>query len=252
MISLKTEGAVAVVTLASPPVNAINDEWLDRMDAIISQIESGARVSVLWIRSAERVFCAGADLSLMRSRFDTEAGRARMIEFTRRMQEVYARLESSDIVSIAEIGGAAMGGGMELALACDLRVVSETAKIGLPEAGLGLLPAGGGTQRMTRLCGDATARRLILGAEAVGGAEAVRLGLAHWVHPGADIEAAAGAIARRIAALPREALAECKQCISAALDPGRDGYAVELAGSARLLAAAETQRRVREFLGRQK
>ena len=252
MISLAVEGAIAIATMSRPPVNAINDEWITRLGRILDEVESGESVAVLWIRSSQRVFCAGADLELMRSRFDSEAGRAKMIGFTRRMQEVYARVEASGIVSIAEIGGAAMGGGMELALACDLRVVADAAKIGLPEARLGLLPAGGGTQRMTRICGDGVARRLILGAEVVGGAEAVTLGLAHWVAPAADLEATTRAIAQRIADLPRGALAECKHCIAAALDPKQNGFEVELAGSARLLAATQTQRRVRQFLDKQK
>lgn len=248
MIDLTIEGGIAVATLCQPPVNAINDDWVARLDAILSQLGKDPSVSVLWIRSNQRVFCAGANLEFMRARFLTEEGRVLMIAFTRRLQEVLTRLEKIGLVTLAEIGGAALGGGFEMALACDLRIVSDTAKIGLPEARLGLLPAGGGTQRMTRLCGEGVARRLILGAEMVNGSTAVGLGLAQWAAPAAELEAAARALATRIAELPRQALAECKTCIDAALQPNVNGFEVELAGSKRLLGSTQTQQLVRQFL----
>lgn len=251
MIKLSIEGSVATATLCRPPVNAINDEWLAKFNGALDDVERAESVSVLWIRSTERLFSAGADLALMRSLFATAEGRSRMIEFTRRLQQAYARLETIGKVSIAEINGAAMGGGFELALACDLRIVADTAKVGLPEARLGLLPAGGGTQRLTRLCGDAISRRLILGAEVVGGAEAVALGMAHWVAPAAGLQEAARAIVDRIARLPSKALAECKHCIATALDSHADGYEEELDGSAKLLASEETQQLVGKFLEKQ-
>lgn len=251
IISLEIDGPVAIATLCQPPVNAVNDEWVARLNAILEQVERDERVSVLWIRSSERVFCAGADLEFMRARFLTEEGRVRMIDFTRRMQEVYARLERLGLVSIAEIGGAALGGGFELALACDLRLVADTAKVGLPEARLGLLPAAGGTQRMTGLCGKGVASRLILGAEIVTGTEAVALGLAHWAVPLGELQVATRAVVDRIAQLPRAALAASKACIGAALDGSGNGFEVELTGSRMLLGQPETQQRVRRFLEKQ-
>jgi enoyl-CoA hydratase/carnithine racemase len=182
----------------------------------------------------------------MRSRFDSEAGRAQMVAFARAMQRAYALLEASPVVSIAEIGGAAMGGGLELALACDLRIASAIAKLGLPEARLGLLPGAGGTQRLTRICGEATAKRLILGAQAVDGAEAARLGIVQWAVPPEALPARAMQLAQDLAALPPESLAACKRCIAAA--DGERGYELELEATGMLLAAAETQRRVRAFL----
>lgn len=250
MITLEYEGPVASATLCRAPVNAINDAWIARLHEIVDEIERRHDVNVLWIRSAERVFSAGADLALMRERFDSHEGRARMVEFTRALQAVYARLERSPKVSIAEIGGSALGGGFELALACDLRVIADNARVGLPEAGLGLLPGAGGTQRLTRIAGDAVARRLILGAEVVDGARAVSLGLVHQCVPAADLEATARALSERIGALPGPALAACKRCITAALDDGVDGFEVEIEGTALLLADPGTQRLVRSFLSR--
>lgn len=248
MITLTISGAVATATLSQAPVNAMNDEWLSRLEAVLDTVEANESLTVLWIRSDQRVFCAGADLAFMRARFLTEAGRTLMIAFTRRLQQVLERLERLGLVTVAEIGGAALGGGFELALACDLRLVAESAKVGLPEARLGLLPAGGGTQRMTRLCGAATARRLILGAEIVSGATAVNLGLAQWAAPLGELQAATRAVVDRIAELPKAALAESKLCIAAALDGDPQGYEVELAGSGRLLARSDTQALVKSFL----
>jgi len=249
-ISLSIDRGIAVATLCRTPVNAIDDAWVERLNRVLDAVESDEQVRVLWIRSEQRVFCAGADLAFMRQRFATAEGRREMIAFTRRLQQVYARIEHSPRVSLAEIGGAALGGGFELALACDLRVVADEARVGLPEARLGLLPAAGGTQRMTRICGEALARRLILGAEVVQGAEAGGLGLAQWHAPAAQLREVAGGIAERLAALPSAALRESKRCIGAALDARLDGYEIELEGSGALLALQQTQERVRRFLER--
>ena len=248
MIRLEIAGAVATATLARAPVNAVDEDWIARLHTVIQQAEHAAAVSVFLVRSSERAFSAGADLELMRSRFDTAPGRAKMIAFVREMQRAYARLEKSRLVSIAEIGGAAMGGGLELALACDLRIASPSAKLGLPEARLGLLPGAGGTQRLTLLCGEPVAKRLILGAEMVDGNEAARLGIVHWAVAMEELPARARELAERVAALPAAALAACKRCIGAAGKPDHDGYGMELVATEELLASAGTQALVHAFL----
>jgi len=247
-ITLLIDGPLAVATLARAPVNAIDETWLACLEDGLAAIERAEGVTALLLRSTERIFCAGADLALMRSRFDTAQGRQRMVAFVREIQRVYARLEQLPQVTIAEIGGAALGGGLELALACDLRIAADHAPLGLPEARLGLLPGAGGTQRLTRIAGEATAKRLILGAEVVTGAQAASLGLVHWAVPAAELAARARQVTDGITALPAAAVAACKRCIHAALDPGADGYEMELEASAALLASAQTQDRVRKFL----
>lgn len=248
MIDLNIDGPIATISLCRPPVNAINDEWVARFDEVLDAIAAADAVAVVWLRSTQRVFCAGADLAMMRNILASAEGRARMIAMTRRMQEVFERIETLPKTTLAEIGGPALGGGFELALSCDLRIVADGARVGLPEAALGLLPAGGGTQRMTRICGEATARRLILGAETIAGTEAVRLGLAQWSVPGEQLESFARATVARIAGLPPRALAECKACIDVSAKGGADGYEIELAGSGALLAMPETLARVARFL----
>ena len=240
MIELAREGPLAVATLARAPVNAIDEQWLARLEQILGELQD---TTVLLLRSSQKAFCAGADLELMRSRFDTPDGRKRMVSFVREIQRVLERLERLPQVTLAEIGGPALGGGLELALACDLRIASEEARLGLPEPRLGLIPGAGGTQRLPRVAGEAVAKRLILGAEVVTGAQAVELGNIQWAVPAAEVSERARAIARDIAALPAAALAEAKACLGAP-----NGYEREIEATARLLAQDETQRRVRAFL----
>jgi len=247
MIALEIAGTVAVATLSRPPVNAIDEAWISRLRKAIG---AASRASVLVLRSDQKTFSAGADLALMRSRFDSEAGRAQMVALAREMQQAYAALEASPCISVAEIGGAAMGGGLELALACDLRIASATAPLGLPEVRLGLLPGAGGTQRLARICGEATAKRLILGAEVVDGTQAARLGIVQWAVPPEALRARAMQLAQDLAALPPASLAACKRCIAAAR--GDAGYELELEATGMLLASAETQGRVRAFLDKRR
>ena len=248
MILLVVEGALATCTLSRAPVNAIDEEWLARLNEALGAVEVAREVAVLHVRSTERAFCAGADLALMRRRMESAEGRTRFVEFVREIQRVFARLERLPQVTLAEIGTNALGGGLELALCCDLRIAAEQARIGLPETGLGLLPGAGGTQRLARIAGEATAKRLILGAEVIDGPEALALGIVHWAVPAKALAERARTIARRIAALPPAALAEAKRCVAAALERETPGYEMELAATARLLGQEETQRRVRAFL----
>ncbi|UCH17749.1 MAG: enoyl-CoA hydratase/isomerase family protein [Burkholderiales bacterium] len=248
--SLTTEraGGALVVTLARAPVNAIDETLLSELDAALDAAVTDDSVSVLHLRSALKVFCAGADLALMRSCLQTSQARDRMVAIVQEMQRVFARLERAPFVTIAELGGAAVGGGFELALACDWRIAAHEARVGLPEAGLGLLAAGGGTQRLTRLVGPGTARRLLLGGETVDGAQAEQLGLVQWAVPRAQLAEAARTLAQRAADLPRATLAENKHCIALAVASHADGFAAEIAATRRLYENPETRRRVEAFL----
>lgn len=250
MLSMERTGRAVVATLSRPPVNALNDELVARLDAVLDQVADNDEVTVLHIRSDQKTFCAGADLALMRSCFATPEGPDEMLEVVRRLQRLFARIEAAPLVTLAEIGGAAMGGGLELALACDVRVAAVEAKLGLVEARLGLLPGGGGTQRLSRLCGHGVANRLILGAEVVDGEEAERLGIVQWAQPRAHLAAWTREVVARFASMPRAALAASKRCIAAAGDSSRDGFAEELAGTRLLYGHPETRRRVSEFLNK--
>jgi enoyl-CoA hydratase len=248
MIALEFADSVATLTLRRPPVNAISDELIRRFEERLDEIEAQPDCKVVHLRSDQNVFCAGADLTEVRQRFDAPDGSARAHRFVSRLQQLYDRIERLPQVTVAEIAGAAVGGGLELALACDLRIVAAGAKVGLPEISLGLIPAGGGTQRLTRLCGRAIAARLIFGAEIVTGADAVQLGLAQWSAENEDIARRASAIAHRIASFPTAALRGSKKCIAAAGDPDGRGYAGERETTRQLSVHPETRERVLAFL----
>jgi enoyl-CoA hydratase len=251
MITLAHTDSVAALTLSRPPVNAINDDFIELFNVKLDEIDARLDCKIVHLRSDQKVFCAGADLAEVRKRFVAQDGPERAYDYVSRLQQLYRRLERLPQVTLAEIGGAAMGGGLELALACDLRIFAVGAKVGLPEARLGLIPGGGGTQRLTRLCGRAAAARLIFGAEIIDGAEAVRLGIGQWAVAGTDVATRACEIVQRIAALPSAALFGSKKCIAAATEPGDRGYLAEREETRRLSANPETQKRVAAFFAGQ-
>ena len=248
MIHSHTSGNITTLTLSRSPVNAISEEWVGMFGRKLDDLVKGPPCTVLHIRSDQKVFCAGADLNEVRAHMEASDGADRMYAYVAGIQRLYERIERLPQVTVAEIGGAAMGGGFELALACDLRIAAEEAKVGLPEVRLGLIPGAGGTQRLTRLCGPATAARMILYAEVLTGSAACALGVVHWAVPRAELAQRAAEITRTIADLPAAALAASKACIAAAGHRERGGYTDELEFTRQLLGNAETRRRVEAFL----
>jgi len=248
LIDLSVAERIATVTLERPPVNAFDAALFEAFHAILDGLAKRSDWSVLHIRSTLKVFSAGADLAEIATRFSAPDKMDAAAKVTRPFQELFQRISDLPQVSLAEIGGAAMGGGYELALGCDLRIAANEAKLGLPEAGLGLLPGGGGTQRLTWLAGPAVAARIILTAEPVDGKTARELGMVQWAVPRAELEGEARRIAQRVAGLHPLSLAACKVCMRLARDPERNGFAAETEWTGRLLATEETQRRVADFL----
>jgi len=248
LIHLKVAERIATATLNRVPVNAFNADMFKAFHAILDDLAARGDWSVLHIRSALKVFSAGADLAEISTHFSAADKMEAAAKVTRPFQELFQRISDLPQVSLAEIGGAAMGGGYELALGCDLRMAANEAKLGLPEVGLGLLPGGGGTQRLTWIAGPAVAARVILSADTVDGNSARELGMVQWAVPRAELEAKARELAQKVAGLHPLALAACKVCLRLARDPERDGFAAETEWTGRLLGTQETQRRVGDFL----
>jgi enoyl-CoA hydratase/carnithine racemase len=248
LIALAVADRIATATLNRAPVNAFDSELFAAFHRVLDGLAQRSDWSVLHIRSALKVFSAGADLAEVSTHFTAPDKMEAAAKITKPFQELIQRISDLPQVSLAEIGGAAMGGGYELALGCDLRIAANEAKVGLPEPGLGLLPGGGGTQRLTWLAGPAVAARIILTAEPVDGATARGLGMVQWAVPRTDLEAEAKKIAARVASLHPLSLAACKVCMRLARDPERNGFAAETEWTGRLLATEETQRRVGDFL----
>jgi enoyl-CoA hydratase len=248
MIAFQQDGAAVTLTLGRPPVNAIDRAFVAALDGALDAAEK-AEPTLLVLRSSQRAFCAGADLGLIQRYFGAADGVGSMVAYVRELHRVFRRVEAFPAVTLACIAGPALGGGLELALSCDLRVATRNAKLGLPEARVGMIPGAGGTQRLTRLCGQGTASRLILGGEMVEGAEAERLGLVQWfVEDGAFLEEKVRAVTRAVTGLSRAALLASKDCILAHFDPAVDGYARELEKPVALMRNEDSRQRVERFL----
>jgi len=248
MFELKMRGRVAEVTLCRPPVNAISESWGEAFADLLDDLDARDDWSVLHLRSNQKVFAAGADLAQIQSWIAAPAPDAVLSSYIGKLQAVYRKLEGLSRVTLAEIGGAALGGGLELALACDLRVAADSVKIGLPEVGIGLIPGLGGTQRLTRLVGRGTAARLILSAEPVDGATALRLGIVQWSVPKDEVTAEATRISDRIAGLPAPALKVAKELIGAHGAGHEAGFVLERELGGRLLLTPEAQDRITAFI----
>ena len=252
MFKVENLGRVVRVTMQRAPVNALNNEFIAGLDRVLDDIEGRPDVAVLHVRSDQRAFCAGADLAQVETRFAMDDGANVMVRDIREFHRLFDRIENLPCVTLAEIGGTAFGGGFELALSFDLRIAAEEAKLGLPEARLGLIPGAGGTQRLTRLCGPGTASRIILACDIVDGAEACRLGMAQWAVPGAQLAAEAAALAERIGSLSAASLLVSKRCIARVAPLSRAGYEGELQGTHGLMALEDTRSRVKAFFAQRR
>ena len=196
-IKVELDEAIAVVTIERPDkLNALNADIVAALGLELRALNDVTSVRALVLTGAgEKAFVAGADIAEL-AQMTPVSG----IQVSRAGQEVFRELETMRKPVIAAINGFALGGGLELALACHLRLASENAKLGLPEVKLGIIPGYGGTVRLPRLVGRGRALELMLTGEMIDAQEALRIGLVNRVLPQAELMAAAKAIAGRIAA----------------------------------------------------
>ena len=212
-VTLQVEDGVGTIRLDRPKMNAIDDQLHREVRA--AALEAGRRddVRAVVLYGGERVFAAGADIKAMA---DLDA--RGMTAWGRELTESFAAVERIPRPVIAAITGYALGGGYELALCADFRVMGAGAKVGLPEITLGIIPGAGGTQRLSRLVGPAKAKDLIFTGRHVAAEEALEMGLADAVVPDDEVYSTALAMARRFAAGPTLALAAAKQAVHDGLD----------------------------------
>lgn len=215
-ILVERDGGVALITINRPHVrNALNQATIAEIGAALHEIEADPTLRVAVITGAgDRAFAAGADIGELRALPDAEAAR-RMSESSHRLGLQIGELR---MIVIAAINGYALGGGLELALACDMRLAADTARLGQPEINLGIIPGWGGTQRLPRLVGAGMARLLCLTGEAIDAAEALRIGLVERVYPAATLLAEARTLAQAIAAKAPLATAAIKQAIGRGME----------------------------------
>ncbi len=247
MFEISHQGSVSVLTLSHPPANAIGHAWLVEFENILDQLEGNDQTSILHIRSDQKIFCAGADLKEYRQRMESGESPEQYKAYLQNFHRLFGRLENLAKLTVSEIGGAALGGGFELALSCDLRIAAHEAKLGLPEGRLGLIPGAGGTQRITRLCGPSVANRIILACDIVDGKTALDLGMVQWAVPRAELAATADELIDGWSGLSSAAILAAKNCIAAALDPAQNGFAKEIEVSLDLVQDQDTQSRVAAF-----
>ena len=221
----KRTGGVAWATIARPEVmNALNRAVLEGLERAVAAAAADPEVRVLVVTGAgEKAFSAGADLKERRG-MSPEETQAR-IELINHAFSALARLPR---LTIAAINGIAFGGGLELALACDLRVAVEGAQVGLTEVRLGIMPGAGGTQRLTRVVGPARAKELILLGRRIEARRALELGLVNEVVPAGRLAEAIGRIAEELAGCAPISVAQAKEAIDRGLDAGlQAGLAIE-------------------------
>jgi enoyl-CoA hydratase/carnithine racemase len=218
-VRLEVDGAtqVGTVVIDRPPLNALDLAAWRALAEVVAEVAGRDDVRALLVRGGPRAFAAGADVREFLDWGPEEAHGAAGV-----MQGALDALAALPVVSIAVVSGYALGGGCELALACDLRFAADNAKMGQPEVLLGVIPGIGGTQRLARLVGAGRAKDLVLTGRMVDMVEAPRIGLVDAVHPVDDVLAAATELAVRFAAGPA-ALALAKR----AIDEGLDGTLAE-------------------------
>lgn len=210
-VLLQREGRVAVLTVNRPDkLNALNDQVREDMLVQLAALESDAEIGAVVITGAgEKSFIAGADIAEFagRSPFDQR--------HAMRSPRIFDVMASFPKPVIAMINGFCLGGGCELAMSCDMRIAADTARFGQPEIKLGLIPGGGGTQRLPRLVGLGQAMRLILTGDMIGAAEAREIGLVDMVLPAAELRAKTLELAARIAAFSPLTVKVAKEAIRA-------------------------------------
>ncbi|CAL5020558.1 unnamed protein product [Urochloa decumbens] len=189
------DSGILELRLERPEVkNAINWDVMRRLRSAIEKIQADATAKVVLVASSvPGAFCAGADLKERRLMSSSEVG-----EYAGSLRSTFSSFEALPIPTIAVIEGAALGGGLELALSCDLRICGENAELGLPETGLAIIPGAGGTQRLPRIVGVSRAKELIFTGRRCDAAEAVRMGLANYCVPAGEAYQKALDIAREI------------------------------------------------------
>jgi len=243
-VRLEVDNGVGVIRLDRPPANAIGLQLGEELLQAIRDADGHADVGAIVVWGGPKIFAAGADVKAMAT-----WGPEEVRPSVDALGAACDLLEAIDTVSIAAVNGYALGGGMELALACDLRYLAADATVGQPEIKLGVIPGAGGTQRLVRMIGPGRTRELVYTGRTVPASEALDLGLAERILPPDDVFATAVEDARRLAEGPRQALAAAKAAIAAATEtPGAAGIQAERAAFLALFGTPDQREGMAAFL----
>lgn len=224
-IKYEQKGLVGVITIdRQPALNALNEQTMDELDEVLSGISPDETRCVVLTGAGEKAFVAGADIGAM-CPMTKKQGEA----WGKRGNDVFRKLEKLPVPSIAAVNGFALGGGCELAMACDIRIASENAQFAQPEVSLGITPGFGGTQRLARLVGPGMAKELIYTTGRINAGEALRIGLVNHVYPQAELMDEALKLAEKIARNAPISVRACKKAIDEGLQVDIDaGIAIEV------------------------
>lgn len=214
MIACHLDGAVATVTIHHPPANTLTPELLSELSQVVEAVAKDDAIKAVVLTGTGRFFVAGADIRLLVSISSSQEGESIALHG----QAILNRIESLEKPVIAAINGVCLGGGLELALCCHIRLVAEGSRLGQPEINLGIMPGFGGTQRLPRIVGQSKALELILTGDSISAQEAKSLGLVSQVIPPEDLLRQAQGLARKMASQSLPALRASLRAISRGAD----------------------------------
>ncbi len=217
-VTYEVEGLTGIITINRPnALNALNSQVLEELDEILTHIDTCLVRALILTGAGEKSFVAGADIGEMKT-FTKKEGET----FGKKGNDLFHRLETFPLPIIAAVNGFALGGGCELCLSCDIRICSGNAVFGQPEAGLGITPGFGGTQRLARIIGPGMAKQMIYTARNIKAEEAYRIGLVNAVYPQKELLSEAKKMAKGIADNAPIAVRNCKKAINDGLQVDMD------------------------------
>lgn len=248
-INQEVKNNVAYLTIQSPPANALSSQIIKDLQVYFDQIEKDANVKAVVLKGDGRFFSAGADIKEFTSLQEASDYESLALNG----QKVFKRIEDFNLPVIAVIHGAALGGGLELAMSCHMRIVSEDAKIGLPELNLGIIPGFVGTQRLPHYVGTAKAYEMLLTGEPISGKEAATFGLANKAVPKENLFEEATRIAENIAAKSKPTIHSIMELLSY----GRsnrlaEGAKAEAKAFGKVFGSEDAKEGIQAFLGKRK
>jgi len=248
-LSWKVEEKIAVVTINRPPANALSRQLIEEVNEMLTAVEHDDSVRVIVIHGEGRFFSAGADIK----EFTEVSTGAEFSKLSASGQEVFERLESFPKPVIASIHGAALGGGLELAMGCHIRYVAEDAKLGLPELSLGLIPGFAGTQRLPRYVGTAKAAEMLFTSEPISGIEAVQFGLANKAFPASELLTKSLELASKIAEKSPIALKAAIQMLQYSKDASYyEGVTAEAESFGTVFVSEDAKEGIQAFIEKRK
>lgn len=249
-IVFEKAGAIATLTLNRPKrLNAINGKMIEEIGNIMDDIAVDAGIKVVIITGSAGYFCAGADIGEIIDITEVDRG----FEFSRKIQGALNKIENLPKPVIAAVSGLALGGGCEMALACDLRLAGETASFGVPEINIGIIPGAGGTQRLSRILGICKAKELLYTGDRIDAVQACQLGMINKVVPVPDLMKETGELAAKLATKPPLAIKMAKHVVNTGIDLDMDSaLKLEAHALAYLFVTADKNEGMTAFLEKRK